>query len=103
MEFNLAAGFSAESVELLGLRAREEIRLETGHKCLEPDLNGLRLANLAKDERIEIRSDLPFDLVHKPIVPEAGSNPAASSLSGLRRRSRLGLGYPPRFRARGYR
>ena len=82
VEFNLAAGFSAESVELLGLRAREEIRLETGRRCLEPDLNGFRLANLAKDERIEIRSDLPFDLVHKPIVPEAGSNPAASSYQG---------------------
>jgi hypothetical protein len=67
IEFNLAAGFSADSVALAGIRSREEIALETGQKCLESNLNGLRLSNLAKDEKVEIRSDLPFCLSHAPV------------------------------------
>jgi hypothetical protein len=75
VEFNLAAGLGADSVALAGIRAREDIALETGRKSLEPDLNGFRLSNLAKEERIEIRADLPFALSHTPVV-------AASSYQG---------------------
>jgi 4-alpha-glucanotransferase len=82
VEFNLAAGMVAEAVALSGLRAREEIVLETGRKSLESDLNGLRLQNIAKDERIEIRSDLPFDLSHSPVHAETGTSPAQQTYQG---------------------
>jgi 4-alpha-glucanotransferase len=70
VEFNLAAGLGAEAVALAGVRAKEDIVLETGRKCLEPDLNAFRLSNLAKEEKIEIRADLPFALSHTPIIAE---------------------------------
>ena len=82
VDFNLAAGFSADSVALAGIRARDEIDLETGRRCLEADLNGLRLANLAKDEKIEVRSDLPFALAHMPILHEATAGFPAPAYQG---------------------
>jgi alpha-amylase len=82
VEFNLAAGLSAEAVALVGLRSREEIGLETGRKCLESDLDGFRLANLAKDEKIEVRSDLRFALAHSPVQPEAGAGISAAAYQG---------------------
>ncbi len=82
VEFNLAAGFSADAVALAGIRAREEIALETGRKCVESDLNGLKLHNLAKDEKIEIRSDLPFSLSHSPVLSEGSGASSASWYQG---------------------
>ncbi len=82
VDFNLAAGFSAELVALTGIRAREEIRLETARKSLEPDLNGLRLANLSKDEKIELRSDLPFHLMHAPILSNGNDGGSTSAYQG---------------------
>lgn len=82
VDFNLAAGFNADAVALTGIRAREEIHLETGHKCQEPDLNGFKLANLAKDEKIELRSDLPFHLAHTPVLSDGGANPSAPAYQG---------------------
>jgi len=82
VEFYLAAGFFAEAVTLAGIRAREEIALETAHKCLESDLNGLRLTNVAKGEKIELRSDLPFALSHSPVFLEATPPGDAAAYQG---------------------
>lgn len=68
VELNLAAGFSPEAIALAGIRGRDELGLETSQKSSESDLNGLRLSNLAKDEKIELRSDLPFALSHLPVT-----------------------------------
>jgi 4-alpha-glucanotransferase len=68
VELNLAAGFSSETVGLAGIRGRDELGLDTAKKSSESDLNGLRLTNLAKDEKIELRSDLPFALSHLPVT-----------------------------------
>jgi Uncharacterized conserved protein len=68
VELNLAAGLSPEAVALAGIRGRDELALETAKKSAESDLNGLRLTNLAKDEKIELRSDLPFALAHAPVT-----------------------------------
>jgi hypothetical protein len=67
VELNLSAGASPELVELAGIRGRDELALETGKKSAESDLNGLRLTNVAKGEKIELRSDLPFALSHLPV------------------------------------
>jgi alpha-amylase len=68
VELNLAAGFSPGAVALAGIRGRDELPLETAKKSSESDLNGLRLSNLAKDEKIELRSDLPFALSQLPVT-----------------------------------
>jgi 4-alpha-glucanotransferase len=70
VELNLAAGLSAEAVSLAGMRGRDEIALETGKKCAESDLNGFRLTNLAKGEKLEVRTDYPFALSHAPLYGE---------------------------------
>jgi alpha-amylase len=67
VELNLAAGLSTDMVALAGMRGRDELQLNTAEKCGEIDLNGFKLSNLAKDEVIEVRSDLPFALSHVPI------------------------------------
>jgi hypothetical protein len=72
-ELNLAAGFSAESVALAGIRGRDELGLATEKKSSESDLNGLRLTNIAKGETIELRSDMPFALSHLPVFSPVGS------------------------------
>jgi 4-alpha-glucanotransferase len=82
VEFNLAAGLSADSVALVGIRARDEVPLETDRKCVVSDLNGLKLTNLAKDEKIEIRSDLPFALSHAPVLSEVGADAVPASYQG---------------------
>jgi hypothetical protein len=82
VEFNLAAGLSADAVGLAGLKAREELALETGRKSVVLDLSGLRLSNLAKGEKIELRSDLPFALTHVPIVASGGGGAAPASYQG---------------------
>jgi 4-alpha-glucanotransferase len=74
VELNLAVGFSAEAVELAGIRGRDELGLATDKKSTESDLNGLRLTNLAKAETIELRSDMPFALSHMPVYSSVGSN-----------------------------
>jgi 4-alpha-glucanotransferase len=86
VELNIAAGLSAEAVELAGVRGRDEIGLETGKKCSESDLNGLRLTNLAKGEKIEVRSDFPFALSHAPVLLDSivtgAGQPGKSSYQG---------------------
>jgi alpha-amylase len=72
VDLNLAAGFTAEAVALEGIRGRDELELATGKKSAEGDLNGLRLSNLAKGEKIEFRSDMPFDLSHLPVFCAVG-------------------------------
>lgn len=78
IEFNLAAGFTNESVSLSGIRAREDIVLESGRKCAEQSLNGFRLCNIAKDEKIEVRSDTPFALSHFPVHAEIADRSPSS-------------------------
>jgi alpha-amylase len=73
IELNLAAGFSAEAVGLAGVRGRDELGLATDKKSSETDLNGLRLTNLAKEEKIELRSDMPFALSHVPVYCPVGN------------------------------
>jgi 4-alpha-glucanotransferase len=81
-ELNLAAGFSAEAVALAGIRGRDELGLATDKKSSESDLNGLRLTNVAKEETIELRSDMPFALSHIPVYSQIGSGAeAAESLA----------------------
>jgi hypothetical protein len=82
VEFNFAAGFSAEMVALAAIRAREEIVLETNRKCLASDINGLRLSNLVKNEKIELRSDLPFFLSHMPVLAAVGTSAPVDSYQG---------------------
>jgi 4-alpha-glucanotransferase len=82
VEFNLAAGLSPEAVSLSGMRGREDIALETGRKCLESDLNGVKLSNAAKGERIELRSDLPFSLSHAPVLCEGEQGSSFPSYQG---------------------
>jgi hypothetical protein len=82
VELNLAAGFNADLVALAAIRAREDIALETSRKCLVSDINGLRLSNLAKDEKIEIRSDFPFILSHVPVLAMVGAGNPVDSYQG---------------------
>jgi hypothetical protein len=89
VELNLAAGFSADAVGLAGIRGRDELSLETGKKSGESDLNGLRLENRSKGEKIELRSDLPFALQHQPVY--AGKDDfGAKSAIGTERSSYQG-------------
>jgi hypothetical protein len=82
VEFNFSAGYSASSVGLAGIRSREEIPLETNHKCQVANINGLRLSNLAKNETIELRSDFPFSLSHTPVFSDIGLDTIPDSYQG---------------------
>ena len=84
-EFNLAAGFSPESVGLVGLRGHEEVVLETVHKSAGESLLGFRLSNLVKGEKIEARAELPFALSHSPLFSEGKGEafPAAYQGCGI--------------------
>ncbi len=82
VEFNLAAGFSPDLVTLVGIRGREDLAVDTSREYLVSDINGLRLSNQAKNERIEIRSDNPFILSHMPILTEAIAGSLLDSYQG---------------------
>ena len=71
VEFNLAAGFSAESVALLASGPERKSGSRPGTSASSPISTDSGSPTSPRTRRIEIRSDLPFDLVHKPIVPEA--------------------------------
>jgi 4-alpha-glucanotransferase len=88
VELNLAAGFSAEAVSLAAIRGRDELTLDTSKKCTESDLNGFRLANMVKGEKIEVRSDFPFALSHLPL-----SNPSANPERSMYQGCGLVLGW----------
>ena len=82
VEFNLAAGFSPDLVALVGIRGREDLTVDTSRKCIISDISGLRLSNQTKNEKIEIRSDLPFTLSHLPIQTEASIGTLPDSYQG---------------------
>ena len=75
VELSLAAGLSPELVALWGLRAREPMALDSSTACSAEGLSGLRLDNLRQEERIELRTDEPFHLVHQPIFSEVEGCP----------------------------
>ena len=67
VELNLAAGADASAVGLSALEGRGERELDPAAECGAEGLVGLRLSNLAKEEKIEARSDRAFVLSHSPV------------------------------------
>jgi hypothetical protein len=89
IELSLAAGADASSVGLAGFKGHDELPMDSLVECGAEGLIGLRLANLAKEERLEARSDRPFALSHSPIrsacradAPLASSAPAPAEGAG---------------------
>jgi hypothetical protein len=81
VEINLAAGFDTETIALFGLKARENIPLQTASICEAEGLDGFRIENLRQSESIEIRSDEKIALRHEPVFSEVK---AISCISGGR-------------------
>jgi len=67
VELNLAAGVDPKAIGLSALEGRGERELDPAAECAAEGLVGLRLSNLAKEEKIEARSDRPFVLAHSPV------------------------------------
>ncbi|MBL8966737.1 MAG: DUF1926 domain-containing protein [Spirochaetaceae bacterium] len=66
-ELNLAAGPDTPRVGLLARRGAEELPLESGAALRIEGATGICLENRDDEEKVEIRSDRPFDFHHKPI------------------------------------
>jgi alpha-amylase len=67
VELNLTAGLSPELVSLEGLREGESLSFESGASACVSRLSGLRLGNLRSEEKLEFRSDRPFELEFEPL------------------------------------
>ena len=71
-EFNLSAGLAPGAVGLSVFRGREASALDSARPCDASAGNALRLENLRQKERIELRSERPFELRHEPIFTTTG-------------------------------
>jgi hypothetical protein len=67
-ELNLTAGLSARATSLSVARGHEREDRDAELAWIEPGLTGWRVENRKAGERLEIRSDLPFELSHLPLA-----------------------------------